>query len=464
MPIKRCRSVIVAALTAGWLCGTVLVPAQAMTLEEALALTYSTNPTLLAARAQLRASDENVSQAMAGWRPTVTSSFSAGVSDTEGKTSGVKTTDATKFPRTGRVSVTQPIYTGGSISATIAGSEADVQAQRASMFNSEQTVLLQGVVAYVNVLREEATLELQLNNLTRLQKQLEATRDRFRVGEVTRTDVAQAEARVSRARADRTQAEGNLVTARVTFERVVGQVPDGVTRPGEPGGLPVNRSEAVDIALRDNFTLVQAKFTELSARHAIDESESALYPKVSLVGQAQRTYDTSGGDNEGTSLSAELQLTIPIYQKGSEYSVIRQSKESANRSRLLVDSTRREVVDSAASAFESYQTALARIDSLLAEVKSSEIALDGVQQEATVGARTVLDVLDAEQELLDGQVSLVQAQRDAIVASYQLLQAMGRLTAQDLGLPVEIYDYDSHYREVSGKLWGTEPTGRMPGN
>ncbi len=316
----------------------------------------------------------------------------------------------------------------------------------------------------MNVLREEATLDLQVTNLSRLQKQLEATRDRFRVGEVTRTDVAQAESRVSRARSDRTQAEGNLITARVAFERIVGQVPDRVESPGFPSGLPTGRDEAVDVAVRENFTLVRAKFDELSARHAIDEAQARLMPRLNVIGQAQQTYDSSGGDNENTSMAAELQLTIPIYQAGAEYSEIRQTKETANRARLLVDNTRREVVDSAASAFEAYQTTLARIESLKSEVKSSEIALEGVQQEATVGARTVLDVLDAEQELLDGQVELVQAQRDATVASYQLLQALGRLTAQDLGLPVEIYDYDSHYVEVSDRLWGTEPPGRMPGN
>ena len=464
MPMNP-RSVVLAALTAGWLCGTALVsPASGMTLEEAMALTYSTNPALLAERAQLRAVDENVAQARSAWRPNVTSSLSGGIAQTESETNGVTSADGTTYPRTGRLSVTQALYSGGEFGANIAGAEADVQAQRAALFNSEQQTLLQAVVAYVNVLREEATLELQINNLERLQKQLEATRDRFRVGEVTRTDVAQAESRVSRAHSDRTQAQGNLITARVAFERIVGQVPDSVTSPGTPSGLPTGRDEAVDIALQENFTLVQAKFAELSARHAIDEAEAGLLPRVNLIGQAQKSYDTSGGDNESTSVAAELQLIIPIYQQGAEYSQIRQSKETANRSRLLVDNTRREVVDSAASAFEAYQTTLARIESLKAEVKSSEIALEGVQQEATVGARTVLDVLDAEQELLDGQVELVQAQRDATVASYQLLQALGRLTAQDLGLPVEIYDYDSHYVEVSGRLWGTEPAGRMPGN
>lgn len=463
MPMKR-RSVILAALTAGWLCGTGLVPAQAMTLEDALSLTYDTNPQLLASRAALRAVDENVSSAKSAWRPSVSSSISLGTIDYTSKTNNVTTSDSSSFPRTGSLTVSQPVYTGGANEASIAGSIADVQAQRASLFDTEQTVLLQAVTAYVNLIREDATLELQVNNLSRLQKQLEATRDRFRVGEVTRTDVSQAEARVSRARSDRTQAEGNLITARVTFERVVGEVPDKVSDPGTPSGLPTSRDEAVDIAVRENFTLVQAKFTELSSRHSVESEEATLMPTVKLVGEASKSYDSSGGDNETTSLAAELQFSIPIYQRGAEYSGIRKAKEVANRSRLLVDKTRREVVDSAASAFEAYQTALAKIDSLKSEVKSSEVALDGVQQEATVGARTVLDVLDAEQELLNGQVNLVQAQRDATVASYQLLQALGRLTAKELALPVKIYDYDTHYLDVADKLWGTEPPGRMPGN
>ena len=462
MPLNR-RSIAFAVLAVGWLGVADPLPARALTLEEALALTYDTNPTLLAARAQLRAQNENVSQARSAWRPSVNSNLSVGITKVDAESRGV-TTDGSSVPKTAGISVNQPIYTGGRIDAGIDGAEAEVQAGRAQLFNAEQTVLLQGVVAYVNLLREEATLELRVNNLQRLNKQLEATRDRFRVGEVTRTDVSQAEARVSRARADRTQAEGDLVTSRVAFERVVGRLPDTLLTPATPVGMPISRDEAVDIALRGNYTLIQAKFTELAAQHRVDESASALLPSVNLVARADQANDTGGIDTESRSLAAEVQVSIPIYQRGTTYSLVRQAKETANRSRLLVDSARREVVDSAARSFETYQTTLARIESLKAEVGASEVALDGVQQEATVGARTVLDVLDAEQELLNGQVSLVQAERDAIVAGYQVLQALGRLTAQDLGLPVEIYDYDRHYVDVSGKLWGTEPAGRMPGN
>ncbi|MDF1793003.1 MAG: TolC family protein, partial [Thalassobaculaceae bacterium] len=189
-----------------------------------------------------------------------------------------------------------------------------------------------------------------------------------------------------------------------------------------------------------------------------------LLPELSLVTQAEQTYNTSGGDNEVSTLSAELQLSVPIYQQGIVYSQVRAAKENANRIRLLVDNERRSVVETAASSFEDYKTALAQIESLRSEVQSAEIALDGVQQEATVGARTVLDVLDAEQELLDAQVNLVTADRNAIVAAFTLLSSLGRLTAQDLGLPVEIYDYDQHYLAVESKYYGTEPPGKMPGN
>ena len=438
--------------------------AAAQTLEDALALAYETNPALLAARAELRQTDEQAPQARGGWRPSISISGSAGFTDVDAETNGNTTTDDNSFPLTGDLTLTQPLYTGGEVQAEIDQADANIQAQRASLFSTEQSTLLSAVTAYVNVIREESTLQLQINNLDRLRKQLDATRDRFRVGEVTRTDVAQAESRVARAEADRTQAEGDLITSRVTFEREVGRVPEALNSPPIPPGLPINREEAVEIAVRENFTLVQVKFQELAARYNIDEVSASLLPTVSLVAQAEQDYDTSGQDNEARSVTAEIQVSIPIYQQGIVYSQVREAKENANRVRLLVDDQRRDVVESAASAFEAYQTSIAQIDSLRAEVEASEVALEGVEQEATVGARTVLDVLDAEQELLDAQVDLVGAERNAIVAAYQLLSALGRLTAQDLGLPVQIYDYDQHYLAVESKYYGTEPPGTLPGN
>ncbi|NQW09022.1 MAG: TolC family outer membrane protein [Alphaproteobacteria bacterium] len=441
-----------------------IAPVHAQTLEEALSLAYQTNPALLAARAQLRQTDENAPLARAGWRPTVSASLSAGLTDVNSETNGVTGTDSSSFPRTGTLSVTQPLYTGGRTGAAVTRADSDIQAQRAALFSTEQDTLLQGVTAYVNVIRDESLHDLQINNVRRLEKQLEATRDRFRVGEVTRTDVAQAESRLARSRADRTQAEGNLTTSRVVFERVIGIVPGQVVKPDLASNLPVNRDEAVDIALGGNFTLAQAKFQEESSQNVVDLVFGELLPSLDLVAQAARSYDTGGGDNVATDLTAELQLTIPLYQAGAVSSRVRAAKEAANRARLVVDDQRRVAVQSAASTFEAYQTTLAQIVSLRAEVDASNIALEGVEQEATVGARTVLDVLDAEQELLDAQVSLVLAERDAVIASYQLLSAMGRLTAQDLGLSVELYDYDRHYLEVYKKYYGTESPGPLPGN
>lgn len=439
-------------------------PASAQTLTEALVMTYQSNPEILAQRAALRAADENIPAAEGAWRPAVSATLSSGVTNVDSESNGINSPAGTSYPQTGTLSVSQPIYTGGAGDAALASSEADVQAQRASMFSVEQSVLLSAVSAYVDVIQAQSTFELQITNVERLEKQLQATRDRFRVGEVTRTDVAQAESRLARANADRTSAEGNLVTARVEFERVVGSVPTNLTQPAVASNLPSNRETTVDLAVADNFLLIRQKYIEESARADVDSALSNLYPTLDLVGEAQYAKDSSGGDNRTTSLSAELQLVIPIYQRGVQYANVRNSKETLNQQRLTTDQQRRAVVDSAASTFESYKTTLAGIESIKSEVQSAEIALDGVQQEATVGARTVLDVLDAEQELLDAQVRLVQANRDAIVASYQLLVTIGRLTARDLALPVEIYDYDAHYRQVRGKWFGTEPVGRLPGN
>ena len=438
-----------------------LAPASAQTLEEALAITYKTNPNLLAARAALRVTDEGIAQAKGGWRPSVRSTLSIGSTRTESESSGT-TTRGTINPKTGNLTITQSLYQGGKTEASIRRSESNVQAERANLFDVEQQTLLQASTAYVDVIRDESTLELQINNLQRLQKQLEATSVRFDGGDVTRTDVAQAESRVARAKADRTQAEGNLTSARVIFERIVGIVPGKLSQPDMPSGLPETGEAAAEVATRHNFGLVATKFREAAAIENINEQRADLLPSLNLVGQGNYTRDTSLTVDRTSSLAVEAQVVVPIYQQGITSSRVRAAKEEANRLRLVVEATRRNVVDSAARAFEGWQTAVARRVSLQSEVSSAQIALEGVEQEATVGARTVLDVLDAEQSLLDAQVQLVRAQRDAFVASYQLQTALGRLTAADLGLPVELYDYDRHFREVEARYWGTDVPAGQP--
>ena len=426
---------------------------QAQSLEQALSQAYVDNPELSAARVNLRIINEGVPRAKAGWRPTVRSNLSLGSSYSETETSGV-TTDGTTVPGNLSVSIRQPIYTGGTTEASIRKAESAVQAERSRLFAAEQKLMLDGATAYVDVITARSVVELQTNNLKRIEKQLEATKERFRVGEVTRTDVAQSEARADRAKADKIKAEGDLNSSTAIYEKVFGEIPGKLFNPSEPNGLPSNIEEAVKIALASNFNLVTAKFEEMSALDDVVISKGGLLPTVDLSGSANLSKTSGDADTESTSISLTASVNIPLYSGGATYSSIRSAKEEANRKRILVEASRRVVIDSSSRAFISWETAKAQAQALLAEVSSAEVALEGVEQEALVGARTVLDVLDAEQERLSAQVSLVRANRDAFVASYALLSALGKLTAKDIELPVDLYDYDRHFLSVKDRYYG----------
>jgi outer membrane protein len=437
--------------------------ASAQTLEEALALAYTNNPDMRASRASLRAVDETVPQAKSGWRPTILSTLTLGgiyVDSTGGTSDG----SSSSIPGTATVSINQPLYRGGRTAASVRRATSNVQAERSRMFSVEQNILFDAATTYVDMMRDESVLRLQINNLTRLEKQLEATRDRFAVGEVTRTDVAQAGARVARAQADRTQAEGNLVSKRAMFVRIVGVEPNNLVLPSMPKELPQSLEESVELATANNFSLVTSKFEEVSAIEQVSVVQGELLPTVNLIGRAKHSQDTGGGDNESTSVALEAQISIPLYQAGAVSARVRSAKEEANRRRILVEASRRRVIDESARAYGAWTTAAARVTSLSAEVASAQIALEGVEQEAMVGARTVLDVLDAEQEMLDAQVGLVRAERNAFVASYWLLVTLGQLTAASLALPVEVFDYDRHFIEVQDRYYGTgvSPGRRSP--
>jgi outer membrane protein len=351
------------------------------------------------------------------------------------------------------ISVNQSLYTGGSTLASVRQAKSNVQAERSRLFTAEQKLLLDGATAYVGVISARSVVELQTNNLTRIEKQLEATRERFRVGEVTRTDVAQSEARGDRAKADRIAAVGALNSSNATYKKVFGDAPGKLAEPAAATKLPASIEAAVKIGLETNFSLVSAKFEELSALDSVTISKASLLPTVRLAGSASVSKTSGDSDTESTSMSITASVNIPLYSGGATYSSIR--SEEANRRRILVESSRRNVIESSSRAFISWVTAKAQAEALVAEVSSAEIALEGVEQEALVGARTVLDVLDAEQERLGAQVSLVRAKESAFVASYSLLSSLGRLTAKSLGLPVELYDQDRHFVTVENMLYGS---------
>ncbi len=428
--------------------------ARGQTLQEALAQAYANNPTLLAARAQLRIVDENVPQALAGWRPTVSIASSIGWTDSQVRQRGAGVRETDRTIGSNQFTINQPVFRGGATIAATRRAENQVLAQRARLFATEQQVLQESVNAYVAVIRDQELLRLNINNEQVLTEQLRATNERFRVGEITRTDVAQAESRLAGARFNRAQSEGNLQISRATFRRLIGIAPLRLTAP-QPLRPPVGSAvEAAQLAAANNPGVVAALFDEASARDAVDQQIAQLLPQLSLQGQAFRNDNSAQTGTRLTGTQATVSLTVPIYQGGAEYSAVRQARQTAVQARSVVDDQRRVVTQQATQAWEQLQASRAQVEAVRAQIRAAEIALDGVQREAIVGSRTTLDVLNAEQELLNARTNLVQALATVVSQSYVLAAAIGRLTAQDLGLPVEIYDMRSYYIQVRNRWLG----------
>ena len=429
----------------------------AESLVEALVSAYQNNPTLLAERAALRATDEGVASANSGWRPTVQIDGDVGFSETEttSVTGGFTSTNETSLqPRSFSFSITEPLYRGGRTEAEIRSAKNLVDAGRAELAETEQRILLDAVTAYMDVLRNHSVVELNRNNERVVERQLQAAQDRFEVGEVTRTDVAQAEARVAQARADSIGAEGDLISSRATYRQFIGDLPGTLEWPARLAGVPANERDALEAASAANPTIISADFTELSARDDIDVAISDLLPQLSLRGAYDRQYGTSSFTEELDSLSLSAIVTVPFYQSGAEHSAVRRSKQIASQRRLQYEEARRAVFEEVTRAWEALVTSRAQITAFVSQIRAAELALEGVEQETIVGLRTTLDVLDAEQEVFAARVNLVSAERDAVVSSYWVKATVGELTAAALGLPVERYDADAHYRSVKDKWFG----------
>jgi outer membrane protein len=431
---------------------------QTHTLQDALAAAYANNPTLQAARAQLRATDENVPQALAGWRPQV--SFNASVGGANGtlRQSTFGVTSSTPYGRnlnTLALTATQPIYAGGKVRAAINKAENQVLSQRATLYATEEQVFSDTVSAYVNVIQDQQLLALNQSNEELLTKELQATNDRFRVGELTRTDVAQAEAALANATANRQTAEGTLQTARATYEQLVGE-PPGLLADPQPLKSPVKTlDEAKAESGRNNPNVVAALFADAAARDAFDVAYAALLPTLSVQGTAFRYGNQNGPGQTSTGAQALLNLSVPIYQGGAEYAGIRQARQQELQARNTLEEQRRAAVQQAASAWASVIAARAAINSGRAAVRAGQVAVEGLEREALVGSATTLDVLTAVQNLLNSQTSLVQSLAQLITASYQLAAAVGRLSARDLNLQVQLYDERAYYKAVHDLWIGT---------
>jgi outer membrane protein len=433
-------------------------PGVPRTLAEALAATYANQPALQAERAKLRSTDENVPQALAGWRPTVVMAGTAGYGDGFSRIfsrDGFLNAQTDRLIGTAQATLSQPIYNGGKTQANVNRAKNQVIAERANLIAQEQTSFVNVVNAYVGVIQAQQLLALNVNNEQVLAKQLQATNDRFRVGEITRTDVAQAQAALAGATSQRQVAEGNLQTARGTYQQVVGYLPPGDLVEPQPLALPAKTEQAATvIAANNNPGVVAALFNDAAAKDAVDVAFSQLLPQVSFQGQIFQSNNAAARSSQSNGYQAVVQLSVPVYQGGAEYSAVRQAKQSEQQTSRQVDDARRTAVQNTVQSWETLAAQKASADSNREAIRANQIALEGVEREAIVGSRTTLDVLNAQQALLNSQVTLVQNLAQLVTASYQVASAIGRLTARDLHLPVPLYDETAYYNAVKDKWAG----------
>ena len=426
--------------------------APAQTLTDALVAAYNNNPTLQAARAQLRATDESVPEALSNYRPTVEGTGEVGRSWNTQK-SAFFSSNQIRNPQSGGVTITEPLYRGGRTEASVDRAENLVKSGRAQLSATEQSVMLAAATAYADVFRDQAVLDLNVKNEQVLRRRLEDTEEQFKVGIVTKTDVSQAEARLAQAVADRIQAENNLNSSRAVYRNVTGTSPGILEAPQPVDGLPGTEDEAL-AAIDQNPNVIAAGFNELVARNDVRINTGELLPTVDLLGEYSKGGDTLSRGSEAESTSITAQLSVPIYPGSATYARVRAAKQVVYQRRKETEAAERNATQEATQAYEALTAAQAQVKSFEKQIQANEIALEGVRQEESVGTRTVLDILNAEQELLDSRVNKVGAEHDALVAALQLKTAIGQLTAQALDLPVPYYDVKAYYEEVRDKLWG----------
>jgi outer membrane protein len=445
-------------------------PAVADTINAALVRAYENNPQLNSQRAQVRSTDENVPQALSGYRPKVALTASAGYQYTDtNSTQGGSPTQIVRTeihganaPRAAGLTVTQTLFNGQQTANRTRAAESQVSGSREALRVLEETVLLAAATIYMDELRDAAIVEVQKSNVRVLDQTLKQTRDRFNVGEVTRTDVAQSEAQLAAGKTQLLAAEATLVTTKANFRRIIGNEPENLA-PGSPVDrfLPGTLPAAVDLSLIENPNVTAAMYGIDVNYLQVKVNEGALLPTVSLQTGVSQSYEQSPTIFRTFNASALAQVSVPIYQGGAEYSLIRQSKENLAQQRLVLEQTRDQTRANTVTAWGQLVAGKAQVASAQAQVTASEIALNGVREEAKAGQRTTLDVLNAQQALVNARVALVTAQHDRVVASYSVLSAVGRLSPQVLNLNTTVYDPSVHYQQVRDAWFGVRtPDGR----
>jgi outer membrane protein len=446
--------------------GFAATAASGESLSEALVKAYQTSPQLNAERARQRATDENVPQALAGYRPQIIASLSAGLQAVRDLLPGNVVQSATLKPWVIGVTVTQTLFNGFKTSSSVRVAELQVQSGREALRNVGQGVLLDAVTAYTNVLANQSLVESQRSNVSFLQETLAITNRRLKAGDVTPTDTSQAEARLARGMSDLNAAQVNLAVSQATYAQVIGN-PPGTLRPAETVDryLPQSRDEATTLAFKENPAVLAAGFDVDVASTNIRVAESSLMPTVTLQGNASHSMDDDPtlGTFRTDQASVVGQITQPIYDGGTAASQTRQAKELTAQSRLVLDQVRNQARTAALGAWVANEGAKVAVTASESEVRAAAVALQGVQKEAQGGQRTTVDVLNSEADLIAAKARLIGAQRDRVIASYTLLSAIGRLDVKTLGLNTPDYLPEVHYHQVRDAWEGlrtTTPSGQ----
>jgi outer membrane protein len=420
--------------------------ADAESLRQALETTYRVNPKIDAERARLRATDEEVPKARSGWLPTVsgTADYGSQSLTTRPATTGAGSTSPTGYG----LNVTQPVFNGFRTVNTVREAEATVRAGRENLRLVESNTLVEAVTAYVDVVRDTALVKLRERHVTVLTTDLNAAETRRSVREVTRARRAKAVSELDAARS-------NLKTSRAIYQRVVGHAPERLTDPsGRPPQLPRTIEEALRIAERESPNVVSAQYREQAARHAVDKIWGELLPDVRLEASYQHRNELSRSIGEQESASISGRVNVPLYQGGETHARVRQAKHTHVSRMQEIEQARAETQAQTTAAWGRLTASRAQIKSDTVQVEANRVALEGVREEEKVGQRTLLDVLNAEQELLNAETQLVVTRHDLVIAAYTLVATIGRFNAEALALADDIYDAEAHYHEVRRKWFG----------
>lgn len=430
--------------------------AEKLSLKDALGLAYQTNPNLDGARAALRALDETVAQADAGWRPSINLTGSYGI---EHATIDGIASPFDSRPIVGQATVTMPIFRGGRTFAEVGRAISTVRSGRAQLTAIEGQVLLAAATVYMDVVRDSTNLRYHNENVSMLQQVLEAVRTQFAGGAVTKTDVSEAESRLARARVDAANAQRLLAASRAAFNNIIGRPVEMLEDTPALPRLPKSQTEAQDIALKLNPEVLQANANARAADYAVDDAAGALLPQISVTGQYQYLKDAGGTNIFATKkpqqiLSVEGQITVPIYQGGADEANVRRAKELRQQATTAIAVAQRNATQGVDTAWEASLSTEAALAASQSQLNSALSALDGVKQEQKAGERSVLDVLNAQAEVLASQVGVVNARHDQVIVAYQLLRSTGQLTARSLGLNVPLYDPRVHYEDDAHAWFG----------